>query len=82
MSHNRIAYMANQIATFFLSKPQDQAIEGFADHINKFWEPRMRAQLLALIAVGGEGLKPLALEAAPLIRHPPPIDPCDRPTGG
>ena len=82
MSHNRIAYMANQIATFFLSKPKDQAIEGFADHINKFWEPRMRAQLLAIIAAGGEGLKPLVLEAAPLIRHPPPIDPCDRPTGG
>ena len=82
MSHNRIAYMANQIATFFLSKPHDQAVEGFAEHIDKFWEPRMRAQLLAIIAAGGEGLKPLVLEAAPLIRHPPPIDPCDRPTGG
>ena len=82
MSHNRIAYMANQIATFFLSKPHDQALEGFAEHINKFWDPRMRRQLLAIIADGGEGLKPLVLEAAPTIRNPPPVDPCDRPTGG
>jgi formate dehydrogenase subunit delta len=72
MSHDKLVYMADQIATFFLSKPHDEAIEGFADHINKFWDPRMRGQLLAIIAEGGEGLKPLILEAAPLIRKPKP----------
>jgi formate dehydrogenase subunit delta len=82
MSHNKIVYMANQIATFFLSKPHDEALEGFAEHINKFWDPRMRRQLLTIIAEGGEGLRPIVLEAAETIRHPPPIDPCDRPTGG
>jgi formate dehydrogenase subunit delta len=70
MSQNKLVYMADQIATFFLSKPHDEAVAGFADHINKFWEPRMRGQLLAIIAEGGEGLKPLVLEAAPLIRKP------------
>lgn len=70
MSPKKLVYMADQIATFFLSKPHDEAIEGFADHINKFWDPRMRGQLLAIIAEGGEGLKPLVLEAAPRIRKP------------
>ena len=71
MSHKKIIHMADQIATFFRSKPHDEAVEGFADHINKFWDPRMRAQLFAIIAEGGEGLKPLVLEAAPRIRKPP-----------
>ena len=71
MSHNKIVYMANQIAVFFQSKPHDEAVEGFADHINKFWDPRMRVQLFGFIAEGGEGLKPLVLEAAPHIRKPP-----------
>ena len=75
MSRKKLVYMADQIATFFMSKPHDEAIEGFADHINKFWDPRMRGQLLAIIAEGGEGLKPLVLEAAPHIRKPPAVSP-------
>ncbi|MGG2474419.1 formate dehydrogenase subunit delta, partial [Rhizobium sp. BR5] len=31
--------MANQIATFFLSQPEDIRVDGVATHINKFWEP-------------------------------------------
>ena len=29
-------------ATFFKSYPEKEALEGIAEHINKFWEPRMR----------------------------------------
>jgi formate dehydrogenase subunit delta len=80
MSAKTLIYMANQIATFFMSKPHDEAIEGFADHINKFWDPRMRGQLLAIIAEGGEGFKPLVLEAAPHIRKPPAVEVVSAPT--
>jgi formate dehydrogenase subunit delta len=69
MSPRQLVYMAGQIAAFFESKPHDQAVTGVAEHINKFWEPRMRAQLLAIIEEGDEGLKPLVIEAAPLIRN-------------
>jgi formate dehydrogenase subunit delta len=69
MSPEKLVRMANQIATFFESQP-DGGTEGVAAHINDFWEPRMRAQLLQIIAAGGDGLKPLVLEAAPLIRRP------------
>ena len=60
--------MANQIATFFHSKPHDEAVAGVADHISNFWEPRMRAQLFEKLAEGGEGLDPLVIEAKDQIR--------------
>lgn len=65
-----LVYMANQIATFFKSQPADQAADGVADHINKFWEPRMRRHLFKLIERGGNGLSPLVLEAARKIKRP------------
>lgn len=62
--------MANQIAGFFRSYGEAAAVGEIADHINRFWEPRMRSAFLALVAAGGEGLDPLARSAAPLIRKP------------
>lgn len=48
--------MANQIGTFFEAMPdREEAIEGIAEHIKKFWEPRMRRELLAHIDGGGAG---------------------------
>jgi formate dehydrogenase subunit delta len=74
MSHDKIraklVYMANQIATFFKTQPADEAVPGIANHINKFWEPRMRRQLFEIIDQGGEGLSPLVVEAAALIHRP------------
>ncbi|MCU0830648.1 MAG: formate dehydrogenase subunit delta [Rhizobiaceae bacterium] len=65
----RIIRMANQIATFFASKPHDAGVAGVAQHINDFWEPRMRAQLLEIVAEGDAALSaPLGAPAlsAPL----------------
>ncbi len=45
--------MANRIGDFFEAMPErDEALEGIAQHIQKFWEPRMRRQLLAAIKAG------------------------------
>jgi formate dehydrogenase subunit delta len=71
MSPEKMIRMANQIATFFESKKHDEAVAGTAAHISDFWEPRMRKQLFDHIAAGGEGLKPLVLDAAALIRPVP-----------
>ena len=70
MKPDRLVYMANQIATFFKSQPQNEAAQGVATHINKYWEPRMRRKLFEHIDNGGEGLTPLVLEAAPKIKRP------------
>jgi formate dehydrogenase subunit delta len=47
MSHDRLAYMANQIGKFFAHEQEDRAIAAINDHIRKFWDPRMRKQILA-----------------------------------
>ncbi|KZK79303.1 formate dehydrogenase subunit delta [Pseudovibrio ascidiaceicola] len=70
MAPEKLTYMANQIAGFFKHKPHEEAVAGIADHINDFWEPRMRLQLFAIVKDGGEGLNPLVLEAEPSIRRP------------
>jgi len=66
----KIVRMANQIGTFFESKKHDEGVHGVAEHINKFWEPRMRRHFFEVVDAGGEGLKPIVIEAAPQIRRP------------
>jgi formate dehydrogenase subunit delta len=66
MSHStddRLVYMANQIGKFFRSQGHDQAVAGVADHIRKFWDPRMRRAIFAHIDAGGAGLDPNVLDA-------------------
>jgi formate dehydrogenase subunit delta len=62
--------MANQIAQSFKSYPREEALVEAANHINNFWTPTMRGQLLAHVAAGGAGLDPLLVEAAQRIRKP------------
>ena len=71
MQRDKLAYMANQIATFFKSSPEGARSAGVADHINMFWEPRMRTQLFERVDAGKtDDLDPLVLEALPDIRRP------------
>ena len=58
MVHN-----ANGIALYFSSYPREEAIAGVTDHIQKYWERRMRQQIIEYVAHGGAGLHELALEA-------------------
>lgn len=64
MNSDNMVHMANQIAQFFASYPHEEAVAAVADHIEKFWEKRMRQQLSDYLAHGGSGLNQLALEAA------------------
>jgi formate dehydrogenase subunit delta len=56
-------HSANEIALHFQSFPREEAIEGIRDHIEKLWEPRLRAQLIDYVARGGEDLQELVVEA-------------------
>lgn len=65
MSKEHLVHMANDIADFFAAEPdREVAIAGIADHIRRFWDPRMRRQLDEHLQAGGEGLQALALAAA------------------
>lgn len=65
MDIHHLLRMANQIGTFFEAMPErDQALQEIAQHLRKFWEPRMRRELLAhLDASGGAGLLPSVKDA-------------------
>jgi formate dehydrogenase subunit delta len=58
MSPDRLIYMANQIGKFFQSQGQDKRVPGIAEHIHKFWDPRMRNAIFAHLDAGGSGLDP------------------------
>lgn len=66
----KLVRMANQIGTFFASNPHDEGVAGTAEHINKFWDPRMRRQFFEIVDAGGEGLLPIVMEATTKIRRP------------
>jgi formate dehydrogenase subunit delta len=63
MSADRLPYMANQIGKFFQSQGHDKAVAGVAEHIRKFWDPRMRSAIFAHLDAGGAGLDPNVREA-------------------
>ena len=57
-SPDRLVRMANQIGAFFRTQGRDKAVPGIAEHIRKFWDPRMRAAILAHLDAGGDGRDP------------------------
>lgn len=61
MNINRLVTMANDIAAFFAADPdRAAAAAAVANHLTRFWEPRMRRQLIEHQQTGGRGLSELA----------------------
>jgi len=64
MNIDNLVKMANQIEAFFRAEPDRAvAVAGIANHLRKFWEPRMRAAIVAHVQAGGAGLGDLASAA-------------------
>lgn len=65
MDLDNLIHMANRIGQFFAAQPdRDEALADIADHLRKFWEPRMRSQLLASVGTdAGRGLSDIVLAA-------------------
>jgi formate dehydrogenase subunit delta len=59
----KLVYMANQIGAFFRSQGGDAAVKGTAEHIGKFWDPRVRNAIFAHLDAGGDGLDPSVRQA-------------------
>jgi formate dehydrogenase subunit delta len=58
MKPDRLVYMANQIGKFFEAQRADEVVPGIANHIKKFWDPRMLAAIYAYVDAGGDELDP------------------------
>ena len=68
-AHNLIQ-MANRIGEFFEAMPErEQALHDVAEHIHKFWEPRMRGRLQTVLEQVEEAqlLRPIVKDA--LLQH-------------
>jgi len=69
MNIEHLVRMANDIGNFFKAEPDHaQAVDGVASHIKRFWEPRMRKEILAYVDNGGSGLMDLVREAVLKLR--------------
>ncbi|MBN8961870.1 MAG: formate dehydrogenase subunit delta [Rhizobiales bacterium] len=71
MAVDRLIVMANQIGAFFVTQPRASAPEAIANHLRKFWDPRMRDEIRAHEQNGGAGLDPPVREAVRLLATPP-----------
>lgn len=65
MDTQNLISMANRIGQFFESySDREEALQGIGNHLHKFWEPRMRRELLRHFDdQAGEGLSPILIEA-------------------
>ena len=59
--------LVNSVAAQFAHLPAREAAAAVASHVQTFWDPRMRADLLAALDDPDAGLDPVALEAARLL---------------
>jgi formate dehydrogenase subunit delta len=72
MDTQNLIDMANRIGDFFESMPDhEEALSGVADHIHRFWEPRMRRALLAALdeAPDANGIALSAFVREALVKH-------------
>lgn len=71
MNIDHLVNMANQIGNFYESYPDSvEAASEIANHLRKFWEPRMRKQMLAHVDTqDGAGLHAAVLAAIKLHRQ-------------
>ena len=72
MSPDKLVYMANQIGKFFAHGSEEEAVSNTADHLKKFWDPRMRKAIVEYAEAGGEGLQPIVLKAVRSLAPAPP----------
>lgn len=71
MDTEHLVTMANEIATFFESDGgPEAAVANIQNHLQLFWEPRMRTAIIRYLAAGGEGLCPLARAAVARLKLP------------
>ena len=68
MHTNSLVRMVNDIGAFFASEPdKHEAALAVLGHIKRYWDPRMRSQIVALYTEGGEGLDGFMREAIAML---------------
>jgi len=69
MNIEHLVRMANYIGNFFKAEPDHAAaVNGVTTHLKRFWDPRMRKEIVAYVDNGGAGLMDLVREAVLKLR--------------
>jgi formate dehydrogenase subunit delta len=63
----KLVRMANQVGDYFGALPADEATAGTADHLKRYWTPKMRGEIIAFAKNGGNGLNPVAARAVAVL---------------
>jgi len=69
MSPDKLVTMANQIGRFFAHEGEAKAAASTADHLAKFWDPRMRAAICNHLDGDNAGLDPIPLKAVRILKE-------------
>jgi formate dehydrogenase subunit delta len=64
MKIDNLIKMANDIGNFFQAESdRELAVNGIADHLRRFWDPRMRREIIDYCQKDGQQLAELVREA-------------------
>jgi formate dehydrogenase subunit delta len=85
MNAHHLVKMVNEISAFWASEAGDPkaAATSVATHLRRYWDPRMRRQIVAHYHAGAGGLGDIGREAIGILAEPPTAAPPDasQPTG-
>jgi formate dehydrogenase subunit delta len=72
MDIRNLVKMANRIGDFFGAWPdRQQGRDEIASHLRRFWDPRMRAEIIEYVETsGGDGLDEIVIEAVRQLERP------------
>lgn len=65
---DKLVMMANQIGKFYRPQKQVEPVAAIAGHLRRFWDPRMRAAIIAHVEKGGTGLDEPVRQAVEKLR--------------
>jgi len=73
MNPERLVTMANDIAHFFAAEQdRELAVKAIAGHLKRYWDPRMRRDIVAHYRQGGEGFEESVRRAVALLADEAP----------
>jgi formate dehydrogenase subunit delta len=66
---DKLVRMANQIGDYFKAMPDEEAVNGAADHLKRYWTPKMVGEIIAYVDGGHSGLNVTAARAVAALKR-------------
>ena len=66
---DKLVRMANQIGDFFGPMDEEAATRGVANHLKRFWTPKMISEIIGYVDSGHTGLNPAAAQAVAALKQ-------------